>query len=227
MRVDLHSHSFYSKDSRSTFEDIIAGVKRSPLDALALTDHDQFEGAVELQKRAPFPVIPGEEIKTENGEIIGLFLKEWIPPGLSPFETIDRIREQGGIVYVPHPFDRVRGSRITEDQLNAIADRIDVLEVFNARNALPRFNARALEFAQSRGLLAGAGSDSHTTSEYGAAYIDVPPFTDANTFREALKNGTWYGRLSSPLVHARTRIDVLRKHAAGDPGPAGQSSSAA
>ena len=114
MRVDLHSHSFYSKDSLSSFEAIIAGVLRSPLDALALTDHDKFEGALELQKRAPFLVIPGEEIKTKNGEIIGLFLKEWIPPQLSPIETIDRIREQDGIVYVPHPFDRVRGSRITE-----------------------------------------------------------------------------------------------------------------
>jgi hypothetical protein len=227
VRVDLHSHSFYPKDSRSTFDDIITAVQRSPLDALALTDHDQLEGALELQMRAPFPVIAGEEIKTENGEIIGLFLKEWIPPGLSPFETIDRIREQGGVVYVPHPFDRVRGSRITEDQLNAIADRIDVLEVFNARNALPRFNTKALDFAEGRRLLAGAGSDSHTTSEYGAAYVDIPPFSDAESFREALKSGTWYGRLSSPLVHARTRIDVLRKRAFGETRPARRSSSAA
>jgi predicted metal-dependent phosphoesterase TrpH len=208
-------------------EDIIVGVGRSPLDALALTDHDELEGAVELQRRAPFLVIPGEEIKTENGEIIGLFLKEWIPPKLSPFETIERIREQDGIVYVPHPFDRVRGSRITEDQLNAIADRIDILEVFNSRNALPRFNAKALEFAGRQRLLAGAGSDSHTTSEYGSAYVDVPPFTDAASFREALKHGTWHGRLSSPLVHARTRIDVLCKRALGETRPGGRASSAA
>ncbi|HEV3312657.1 MAG TPA: histidinol-phosphatase, partial [Chloroflexota bacterium] len=85
---------------------IVDAVPRSGLHALALTDHDELVGALELKKRAPFFVIPGEEIKTAHGEIIGLFLQEWIPPKLSPLETIERIREQAGIVYVPHPFDR-------------------------------------------------------------------------------------------------------------------------
>lgn len=213
IRVDLHSHSCYSKDSRSTIDGIIQALPKSGLHALALTDHDQIEGALELQRRAPFFVIPGEEIKTDHGEIIGLFLKEWIPPKLTPKETIERIREQGGIVYVPHPFDRVRGSRITEDQLESISGDIDILEVFNARNALPRFNARALEYARAKGLMMGAGSDAHRYREYGAAYIELPRFDDAESFRESLRSGVWRGRLSSPLVHAHTRLDVLRKRA--------------
>jgi predicted metal-dependent phosphoesterase TrpH len=211
IRVDLHSHSEYSKDSRSTFDGIVRAVPRSGLHALALTDHDQLAGALELQEQAPFFVIPGEEIKTTHGEIIGLFLKEWIPPKLSPKETIARIREQDGVVYVPHPFDRVRGSRISEEQLESIAGDIDVLEVFNARNALPRFNRRALEYARRKRLLMGAGSDAHTYAEYGSAYVEMPRFDDVQSFREALPEGVWHGRLSSPLVHARTRIDVLRK----------------
>lgn len=215
IRVDLHSHSEYSKDSRSSLDRIVDAVPRSGLHALALTDHDELAGALELKKRAPFFVIPGEEIKTGHGEIIGLFLHEWIPPKLSPLETIERIREQGGIVYVPHPFDRVRGSRISEVQLDAIVDKIDVLEVFNARNALPRFNAQALAYAKKKGILMGAGSDAHTTREYGAAYVELPRFDDADSFRESLKSGNWRGRLSSPLVHARTRIDVLRKRGLG------------
>jgi len=211
IRVDLHSHSLFSKDSRSTLDEIIRAVPRSGLDVLALTDHDELAGALELKARAPFFVIPGEEIKTQHGEIIGLFLREWIQPGLSPLETIERIHEQGAIAYVPHPFDRVRGSRMDEDQLEAIVDQVDVIEVFNARNALPRFNRRALEYARAKGKLVGAGSDAHTVREYGAAYVEVPRFDNATTFLDALKQGAWRGRLSSPFVHVKTRVDVLRK----------------
>ncbi|HZT97244.1 MAG TPA: PHP domain-containing protein [Chloroflexota bacterium] len=217
IRVDLHSHSEYSKDSRSSLSEIVKAVPRSGLHGLALTDHDELEGALELRRRAPFLVIPGEEIKTASGEIIGLFLNERIPPGLSPVETIERIREQGGVVYVPHPFDRVRGSRITRDQLDEIVDRIDLLEVFNARNALPSFNRRAREYAQERGLRVGAGSDAHSCSEYGTAYVELPAFDNAKEFRDALPYGRWRGRLSSPAVHVRTRIDVLKKRREGAP----------
>jgi len=212
IRVDLHSHSRFSKDSLSTLDEIIRAVPRSGLDALALTDHDELAGALQLKELAPFFVIPGEEIKTQHGEVIGLFLKEWIPPKLSPRETVERIHEQGGIAYVPHPFDRVRGSRMDEDQLEDIVEMVDVLEVFNARNALPRFNSRALEYARSKGKLMGAGSDAHSVHEYGTAYVEVPRFDDAPSFLEALKQGRWRGRLSSPLVHVRTRIDVVRKN---------------
>jgi predicted metal-dependent phosphoesterase TrpH len=211
MKIDLHTHTLCSKDCRNRYDRIIEAVQRSGLDGIAVTDHDEFKGAVELQKRAPFVVIPGEEIKTNAGEIIGLFLNEWIPPGLDPVETVDRIHAQGGVAYVPHPFDEVRGSRIRRDALERVTPYIDMLEVFNARNALPRFNVRAEAYAQEHGLLAGAGSDTHSYPEYGRAYIDIPQFSTAQEFLESARHGTWHGRLSSPFVHARTRYDRTLK----------------
>ncbi|HLJ68955.1 MAG TPA: PHP-associated domain-containing protein [Chloroflexota bacterium] len=211
MKVDLHTHTLCSKDSCNRFERIVAAVQSAGIDAIAVTDHDRFDGVRRLQEIAPFPVIAGEEIKTAEGEIIGLFLTEWIPPGLTPEETIERIKSQGGVVYVPHPFDEVRGSRLRREALERIAERIDVLEVFNARNALPRFNQRALAFARDRRLLAGAGSDTHTYGEYGRAYVEIPPFSDTQSFLASMREGSWYGRLSSPLVHLRTRLDRTLK----------------
>ena len=211
MKIDLHTHTLCSKDSCNQYDRIIAAVQRAGLDGIAVTDHNEFRGAQELQRLAPFTVIAGEEIKTSRGEIIGLFLQEKIPAGLEPLETVERIHEQGGLAYVPHPFDEVRGSRLEREALDLVAPHIDFLEVFNARNALPRFNQRALEYAARHNLLAGAGSDSHTYREYGHAYVDVPPFSNATEFRESMKQGTWHGRLSSPLVHARTRVDRTLK----------------
>ena len=211
MKIDLHTHTFCSKDSCNQYDRIIDAVQRAGLDGIAVTDHNEFRGARELQQRAPFIVIPGEEIKTSAGEIIGLFLREWISPGLEPLETVQRIHDQGGLAYVPHPFDEIRGSRLQRWALDLVSPHIDILEVFNARNALPRYNRRALEYAERHRLLGGAGSDTHTYGEYGRAYVDVPPFGTATEFLAAMRRGTWHGKLSSPLVHARTRIDRTMK----------------
>jgi predicted metal-dependent phosphoesterase TrpH len=211
MKIDLHTHTFRSKDSLMRYERIIEAVPRAGLDGIAVTDHNELRGALELAQLAPFTVIPSEEIKTSRGEIIGFFLQEWIPPGLSPLETVERIHEQGGIAYVPHPFDEVRGSRLQRDALLEVTPHIDVLEVFNARNALPAYNARALEYARENRLLGGAGSDAHTYAEYGRAHIDIPPFEGPREFLESMRQGTWHGRLSMPLVHVRTRLDRTRK----------------
>lgn len=211
MKIDLHTHTFCSKDSCNRYDRIIDAVRAAGLDGIAVTDHNEFRGAVEMQKQAPFVVIPSEEIKTSAGEIIGLFLREWIPPGLEPLETVARIHEQGGLVYVPHPFDEVRGSRIQHWALDLIRPHIDILEVFNARNALPRFNRRALEYAGEHNLLGGAGSDTHTYGEYGQAYVEIPPFATPQEFLASMRQGTWHGRLSNPLVHARTRLDRTMK----------------
>lgn len=211
MKIDLHTHTFCSKDCCNQYERIIAAVQRSSVDGIAVTDHNEFRGALELKERAPFLVIPAEEIKTSAGEIIGLFLREWIAPGLEPLETVSRIHEQGGLAYVPHPFDEIRGSRIERWALDLIRPHIDILEVFNARNALPRYNQRALEYARQYNLLGGAGSDTHTYREYGTAYVDIPPFDGPEQFVDSMRQGTWHGRLSSPLVHARTRFDRTLK----------------
>jgi predicted metal-dependent phosphoesterase TrpH len=211
MKIDLHTHTFCSKDCCNQYDRIISAVQNSGMDGIAVTDHNEFRGAVELQNRAPFLVIPAEEIKTARGEIIGLFLREWIPPKLEPMETIERIREQGGLVYVPHPFDEFRGSRLERETLIEITPHIDILEVFNARNAFPWFNTRALAYARRHDMLAGAGSDTHTYGEYGQAYVDLPPFSGPKEFLDSMRQGTWHGRLSSPLVHARTRFDRTLK----------------
>jgi predicted metal-dependent phosphoesterase TrpH len=211
MKIDLHTHTLCSKDSCNQYDRIVAAVRAAGLDGIAVTDHNEFRGALEMQRRAPFLVIAAEEIKTNAGEIIGLFLQEWIPPGLDPLETVRRIREQGGLVYVPHPFDELRGSKLERSALNLIRPHIDVLEVYNARNALPVFNSRALSYAREHDLLAGAGSDAHTYAEYGRAYVDIPPFAGGGEFLESMRQGRWKGRLSTPLVHFRTRLDRSMK----------------
>jgi predicted metal-dependent phosphoesterase TrpH len=211
MKIDLHTHTLRSKDSLMQYDRIIEAVPRAGLDGIAVTDHNELQGALELAQIAPFTVIPAEEIKTSRGEIIGLFLEEWIPPGLSPQETVDRIHGQGGLVYVPHPFDQVRGSRIERAALEEVTPYIDVLEVFNARNAIPLYNTRALQYARRHGLLAGAGSDAHTYAEYGHAYVDIPPFQGPHEFLESMRRGRWKGRLTAPFVHMRTRVDRTRK----------------
>lgn len=211
MKIDLHTHTFCSKDSLMQYERIITAVERAGLDGIAVTDHNELRGALELERIAPFRVIPAEEIKTSHGEIIGLFLHEWIPPGLAPLETVERIHEQGGLAYVPHPFDEVRGSRIRREALEEVTPHIDILEVFNARNAMPAYNTRALEYARQHNLLAGAGSDAHTYAEYGRAHVDIPAFDGPQEFVESMRRGRWRGRLSSPLVHVRTRVDRTRK----------------
>lgn len=211
MKIDLHNHTLCSKDCCSSYDTIIEAVQRSGLDGIAVTDHNELHGALELQRRAPFLVIAGEEIKTARGEIIGLFLRERIAPGQDPIETVRQIHQQGGVVYVPHPFDEVRGSRIQRAALEEITPDIDILEVFNARNALPRFNRRALDYARRHDLLAGAGSDAHTLSEYGHAYVEIPAFSTPAGFLDSMRRGTWRGRLSSPLVHVRTRLDRTMK----------------
>ncbi|HEX8918518.1 MAG TPA: PHP-associated domain-containing protein [Chloroflexota bacterium] len=211
VKIDLHTHTRCSKDCCNDYDRIIPAVQRAGLDGIAVTDHDEFRGARELQKRAPFIVIPAEEIKTSAGEIIGLFLQEWIPPGLEPVETVERIHEQGALAYVPHPFDELRGSRIARWALDEVRPYIDILEVFNARNARPSYNVRALEYASRYGLLGGAGSDSHTYAEYGHAYVDIPAFGNAQEFLQSMRQGTWHGRLSSPLVHVYSRWARTRK----------------
>lgn len=211
MKIDLHSHTLCSKDCCNRYDRIIKAVQQAGLDGIAVTDHNEFRGALEMQQRAPFLVIPGEEIKTNAGEIIGLFLNEWIPGGLDPMETVRRIQAQGGLAYVPHPFDEIRASRLQHWALDLVRPEIDILEVFNARNAWPAFNNRALAYARQHSILGGAGSDAHTYGEYGHAYVDVPPFTNAQEFMESMRQGSWKGRLSNPLVHVRTRIDRTLK----------------
>jgi len=211
IRVDLHCHTHRSPDSDNSYRQLVAAVRRARLGALAITDHNRIEGALQFAEVAPFPVIVGEEVRTTEGEIIGLFIRELIPPHLSPEETIAEIRRQGGVVYVPHPLDRVRRSVIKRAALDRVAPLLDAVEVLNGRCHSAADNGAALAFAERHGLLKGAGSDAHIPYEVGRAGVEMPPFTDAASFKEALKSSRVFGRPSTPLVHLASTITKYRK----------------
>jgi predicted metal-dependent phosphoesterase TrpH len=214
MKIDLHVHTTYSGDCLTPFEAIIEACRRRGL-SVAITDHNRIEGALAFREIAPFPVIVGEEIDTLEGEIIGLFLEKGIPRGLTPEETIARIKEQGGLVYIPHPMDRVRRSVLRREALERITDQVDALEVFNARVTFPADNEEARRFAQEHGLPQGAGSDAHTPWEIGRAYVEMEPFNDPQEFLRHLAQGRVVGRLSNPLVHLATTWAKLYKRLRG------------
>ena len=197
MRVDLHNHTWYSKDGMMKPEKLIGLTRKRGLDAIAITDHNRLTIV-----RSDFPVIPGEEIKTTMGEVIGLFLQEEIPKGLGPEETFDRIRDQGGIIVIPHPFDRFR--KRTALLLHNVEPPKDALiEVLNARYISWRFYEEALAYAREKNLPMVAGSDAHTPVEVAKAWTEVPEFSDLEELYDHLKKGrtTPRGGLSNPLVH--------------------------
>jgi predicted metal-dependent phosphoesterase TrpH len=200
INADLHVHSNYSKDCASSVEAILATAREIGLGALAIADHNEIEGAFaarELARGDPIVII-AEEVKTANGEVIGLFLKEAIPPSLGFDETLSLIKEQGGLVYVPHPFDALR----TTPSYRALVDnlhRIDVIEIYNAKVALSSFNLSAERFAAKYNIVAGAGSDAHVLQGLGTAMIRMPRFNDPQSFMAALWEADIIARRKSLL----------------------------
>jgi hypothetical protein len=198
MKADLHTHTLASGDSLSSQKEIAAACRRGGIDCLAITDHNRLTRC-ELDG---IRIIPGEEIMTTSGEIIGLFLSEEIPARLTAEETVRRIKGQGGLVFVPHPFDHFRRTaRLKPDALARIAPFVDIVEVLNGRNLLPGDDLRARESAASRRLPAGAGSDAHTPGEIGAFYVEMEGFDDAASFLRNLGAGRLGGRRSPWRVH--------------------------
>jgi predicted metal-dependent phosphoesterase TrpH len=183
------------------------------LSCIAVTDHNTTAGGREIKAMAPpeLKVIVAEEVKTPFGEITGLFLKEDIPAGLSPEETCKRIKDQGGLVSIPHPYDRIRRSVLDEEVLEAIKPYIDIVEVFNSRTPVLSDSTKALNFAKEHDFLAGAGSDAHCTWELGHVYIEMEPFDDIEGFKDSLRHAQIHGRRSSPLYHVVTTLTKWRK----------------
>jgi len=211
VRADLHCHTVYSKDSLTPLKAVIAACQRKGLHRIAITGHNTVEGALRLRDLAPELVIVGEEIMTAHGEIQAFFIEQPIPPGLSPEETIACIREQGGVVGVPHPLDPMRGEAMGEENLRRIVHLVDCIEVFNARTIFSIHNRRTAAFAHAHGLPGTAGSDAHTASEIGRAYVEMPAFDGPTSFLGALAQGRVVGRRSSPLVHLFSRWATFRK----------------
>jgi len=211
VRIDFHCHSEFSRDCGTSLADLLAACQRAGIDGLCVTDHNRLVAPRLWPANAPVRLIAGEEIMTTAGEIIGLFLQEEIPPYLSPQETVQRIRAQGGLVYLPHPGESLRRSAMDPAAQAAIMADVDIIEVFNSRVTLPGDNAQALRLAEATGKLHGAGSDAHTAREIGNAYVEMPAFTDQNDFLACLAQGRVVGRLASPLVHLHTVWQKLRK----------------
>jgi predicted metal-dependent phosphoesterase TrpH len=203
-KVDLHSHTYWSKDCLVSFESIIAFCRRRGIDRIAITDHNTVEGALKMAALAPELVIPGEEIMTDRGEILAYFVKETVPPGLSPAETLRRLREQGAVISVSHPFDRFRKGAWELDDLMAIKDQVDAVEVFNARCIFDEDNHKAQGFARQHRLPGTAGSDAHSYVEYGGGHLLIDPFDGPEAFRAALKTATFAGKLSPAFVHGNS-----------------------
>jgi len=207
LRLDLHTHSHYSYDSWQSLRTILRTVRARGLDGIALTDHDVLAGALRLADMADFLVIPGEEIRTCAGEITGLFLREPIPPGLSPQETIARIRAQGGLVYVPHPLARGVPSRIRRAALEEILPQVDILEGFNARVPLSADDRAAQRLAEACGLAIGAGSDAHYPFEIGRGWVEIEEFATPEEFLANLRRARIVGaRKTSYLVAGTTYL---------------------
>jgi len=202
----MHCHTRLSADSLNDPRRLVETAASRGIGALCVTDHNGLKNALALSQMSDLPikVIPSEEVKTSEGEIIGYFLWELVPKGLSPEETVKRIKGQGGLVCVPHPFDTLRtASRLQTPALDRLVqqDSIDILEVFNARSLHHTDNDRALQYAKKHNLAMSAGSDAHTLMEVGRAYMEVPDFTSAQEFLVALKQGKVNGVLSSKLIH--------------------------
>jgi predicted metal-dependent phosphoesterase TrpH len=207
--VDLHCHTRGSFDSLSKPSDVVAAAVKRGLTHLAITDHDRIDAALEARAAAPpeIEILVGEEIKTTSGDLIGVFLERAIPAGLTPVEAIAAVREQGGLVGLPHPFDRMRSSLARDQDLSAIAPLVDWVEGHNSR-LIGGGNDRAVEFGLDHGLPRVAVSDAHTVLEVAVSYtiMDGDPGTPEGllaalgTAEMVMSRGSYLVRLWTPFA---------------------------
>lgn len=212
MKIDLHCHSEASTDCSTPLELFPARCRERGVWVQAITDHNEIWGAQKLQemveeekvKKAGFPltIIVGEEVSTTHGEIIGLFLKEKIPAGMSPRETVAAIKEQGGLVSLPHGFDPLKRWRLQPVALGTVEDEIDIVETFNARISQLRWNQAAVDWAKVHNVPMSAGSDAHTLADIGSAWVEVPVqyIRNPQDLLGALQSGVPVGEWTHPVV---------------------------
>lgn len=216
LRADFHMHTSFSYDSDMAPEKLVSRCLETGLNCIAVTDHNTIEGALRVKQAAPFTVIIGEEVASSEGEVTGLFLQDEVPPGLAPVETARRIKDQGGLVSLPHPFDRFRRQVISDRALRDLVPYVDIVEVFNARNSLSADDRKARAFAQEHGLLLSGVSDAHTPYEVGRVCVEMPEFDGSpDDFKRALAEGRILGRRVSPLIHVLTTLTKARKRILG------------
>lgn len=210
MKIDLHCHTEASWDCITPLAKVLPRCQAQGIAVQAITDHNEIWAAQELRalaetrlaegEEAP-TIIVGEEISTREGEIIGLFLHERIPRDLSAEETVRRIKEQGGLVLVPHGFDPINFKRLRPATLARIASTVDIIEVFNTRISKPRWNQAAAAWAAEHGVLKSAGSDAHTLADIGSAWVETAErsIRSPEDLLSALQAGTAQGVWTHPL----------------------------
>lgn len=214
LNVDLHLHTRYSPDAVTPPGEVVERAVEAGLDRIAVTDHGEVDGALEARARHPDRVIVGEEVRCRcRTEVIGLFLSRRIPDGLALEETVERIRDQGGVVYVPHPYAYAWSA--TSRAARALP-RADVVEVANARAFLPWWNRRARRAARDRGLPGCAGSDAHFPREMGRAFTRMPAFEGPESFLRAVSGAEpVLMRVTGPAGHLESLVRKGARLAAG------------
>ncbi len=213
-KVDFHCHTRYSEDCLVDLSSLLRACDRKCLDKLAVTDHNTVTGALEAIELAPRRFITGEEIMTEQGELLAFFVEKDVPAGLSAQATIELLRSQAAFISVSHPFDRFRKGHWRLADLASIVPLVDAIEMFNARCLMPQDNLKAIVFAQQHHLLGTVGSDTHSLGEVGAATLTLPEFHDAASLKRAISLAEPHTRLSPPWVHFISRYASWRKRSA-------------
>jgi predicted metal-dependent phosphoesterase TrpH len=214
-QVEFHCHTIYSKDSLTPPRALVEACRRKGIDRVIVTDHNTIAGARAAQAIDPELVIVGEEIMTTRGEILAAFVKEEIPKGLSPQETIRRLKEQGAFISVSHPFDEWRSGHWQEEDLLEILSQVDALEVYNSRCMLPRFNQKAQQLADKHQLPGTVGSDAHAAFELGQSLMTLAPFTGPEELRNVIRKGVPKVRRSPAWVRLISRYAVVYKSLKG------------
>ncbi len=210
--MDLHTHSVDSPDGSLSVNDYRQMLKNKALDSIAVTDHNKIEMAVRLRKELGEGIIVGEEIMTQEGEIIGLYLNSVIPSMLTAKETVQLIHRQGGLVYIPHPFETVRKG-ITLETLEIIKDQVDIIEIHNGRAVLQNCSKQASEWAANNTIPAAASSDSHGPSGWGKTYSIVRTLPTRQNLTALLQDKDTTHRYAWPgmLGMAYPKLNRLRK----------------
>ena len=205
LHVEFHCHTNASKDSLTHPRELVETCWHKGIDRVIVTDHNTIAGAQAAQNLDPERVIVGEEIMTTRGEILAAFVSEEIPKGLTPQETIRRLRDQGAFISVSHPFDRFRSGGWQEDDLLEILPQVDAIEVYNSRCMFPSFNRMARQFAEKYNIAGTVGSDAHAAFELGRSLLLLEQFEGPEEMRKVIRGGIPQVKWSPPWLHLISR----------------------
>jgi predicted metal-dependent phosphoesterase TrpH len=222
LRADFHCHTIVSYDCCTTVEELVRRCEKVGINCLAVTDHNEIEGALSVRDRASFKVIVGEEIFSADGEVIGLFLKEKIPPGLPLVETMQRIKDQGGLVYLPHPVSGIRKSKLSVKVVMESANLLDIVETHNARTLFQTEAEKAWveRLIEDNKLVVAGASDAHCVWEFGNVIVEMEDFNTTPEFLASLRNARIHFRQSPSWIRVllnnkvRKLVRGIRLHGA-------------